>query len=97
MPETVKQMAEDYKLKCDSAKAFIKDYLEPLEGSNLQKTYIYSKYSGWCKDNGIRNPETQRYFNVAMKDEGFRESVEAKDGGGSNRIWRNVRYNEDLV
>lgn len=95
IPETVKLAAADYQLQCDSALSFIKEYLEPLDGANLQKTFLYKKYCEWSSANNIRRPEFPRYFNIAMTLEGYRESVETHVNG-ANKIWRNVRLNEDL-
>jgi putative DNA primase/helicase len=51
--ETIEETTQKYRLRSNSAKAFIFERVEVMPGMEMLKEDVYRAYAEWCKDHGI--------------------------------------------
>lgn len=84
-PESVRTATESYRRESDKIGLFIEECLEPKQDAEERTSVIYSRYRGWCAENGYFTENT-RNFRQALQSELRIERRRPRSGGGMTTL-----------
>jgi putative DNA primase/helicase len=84
-PESVRAATESYRRESDKIGLFIEECLEPKQDAEERTSAIYSRYRGWCVENGYFTENT-RNFRQALQSELRIERRRPRSGGGMTTL-----------
>lgn len=74
MPDSVVQATADYQIFSDKMGQFFDECIEEMEGCELRRGAVYTRYKEWCGENGYRaeaaknlNQEIEKRYKTARK------------------------------
>ena len=87
--KTSSKAIETYKRECSNAFDFLSEHcVRELKGE-ISKKELYSKYNGWCGDQGMR-PVSAKNFAKSV-----RELATGERKSGSVRLWVGIKWGDD--
>jgi len=91
--KTSNEMLQYYKLDNDNVLQFTNESCVIDDGLIVDKTTLYSKYKGYCEDNGLR-PLSQRRFNKDLIEKN-NSVFETRNHFSNKRAWKGIGLDDN--
>lgn len=79
---------EQYKRECNSAYDFVQEFCQIEEWGWISRNEMYTKYTGWCDDNGLKSMSSKNFVNAIRDTSGVKESKREGVRGWAGLSWQ---------